>query len=130
MDTNHASSAIPYAWPDQVLDPYPERSTSLGGVRKIHPTQTTEPSPGQWDEPGVAYVVFAAAVDPEPAPARSRRLPILSTALNALGQVVLGASIATGTVSPAVGAATCLLWMVCGLMLIVAEWTGTTRGQR
>jgi len=130
MAANHASSAIPFAWTDQALDPYPERSASVAGVRKTHPAQTVDSPPGQLAQPGVAFVVFTAAVEPEPTPTRQRRLPILSIALTAFGQMVLGALIAAGNIDPLFGAVACLMWMTCGLLLIAAQLTAESSESR
>ena len=121
MATKHASSAIQPARQAQTPDTNPERPSSLAGVRQTHPTRTTYPLPDHWHEPAVAHVVFTAAIEPDPPTVRSWRWPIFSTGLSALGQVILGAAIATGNLSPGVGAGVALLWLACSLLLIGAQ---------
>jgi hypothetical protein len=130
MAANHASSPTPFieppqtpdpfVEPPQTPDPYPERPTRLGGVRQPTPL-TPHPLSDQLIELRAAHTLLVASLEPDPPPTRTWRLPILSTALNALGQVILGASIAGGHLPPLVGALACLLWMVCGLLLIAAQ---------
>ena len=120
MANSHASSSIPVR-PTEILDPYPERPTSASGVR-LH-TRTT-PAPRRNEPPASArraHYPFAASIPLVAPSTRRMRLPIASTALNAFGQAALGASIAFGTVDPAIGAAAAVGWMLCGLALIVAQ---------
>lgn len=62
-----------------------------------------------------------AANNPEPHTRPGRRWPWLSVGLYALGQVALGAAIAIGQVDPVTGLAVCLVWLVCGLLLVTAQ---------
>lgn len=107
----------------QPLVPYPDRLTSLGGVR-----QHTPP------EPHIEWMVIAGpdlddpssfGEDLPPLPSswsRPRRLPWLSAGLYAVGQVILALAIALGQISPVSAIGVCVLWMICGLCLIAAQY--------
>ena len=102
--TAPADSVLAIA-PAHVLDPYPDRVTSLGGVRQhTAPTEAlTRKSP---DQPLVS----------------GRRRPFGASLLVTIAaQGLLAAAIATQRLSPVLGAAAAIGLLICGLALIVAE---------
>ncbi|MEM7323293.1 MAG: hypothetical protein AAF531_09415 [Actinomycetota bacterium] len=54
----------------------------------------------------------------------SRRYPVASVGLYAMGQLLLTLAIAVGQVGPITGIVVCLIWMVCGLLLVLAQAVG------
>ncbi|MEM9656352.1 MAG: hypothetical protein AAGA65_30010 [Actinomycetota bacterium] len=121
MATRHASSPILFGQTPQTSNPYSEHPVHLGGVRHPTPLEPDHifPDPIVWEPP--APSVVTASLELDRAPSRSWRFPLFSVGLNALGQMILGAAIAVGAVGPVVGALVCLVWMVCGLLLIAAH---------
>ena len=130
MATSHASSPIPYARPVEVLDPYPERSTSLGGVRQTTHLEPLRDLPGFQDWSSEAPSVFGASFDLGPFRAGRVWLPIVSVMLNVFGQGVLAAAIAYGNIDPVIGALAAIGWLVCGLTLIAAQCVTEARRRR
>ena len=107
--------------PSEILDPNSERVRSLGGVRQtISPVQAPDLR-GPQVQAAATHTTFVASLPTRQRQRHKWRLPIASTALHVLGQGALGASIASGTVDPAVGAAAAVGSMVCGLALIAAQ---------
>lgn len=51
-------------------------------------------------------------------------IPLVSVGLYAIGQLVLTLAIAIGEIGPLTGITVCLLWMVCGLLLVIAQVLG------
>ncbi|MEM9656640.1 MAG: hypothetical protein AAGA65_31490 [Actinomycetota bacterium] len=108
-------------WALQPLDPYPEHLTRYTGVRQH--TELT-PSP-DWEATAdvelYAPLPVVASLPSVTQQTRPRRLPWASTGLYALGQVILAAVIAFDRITPQLGLVVCLLWLVCGLVLIAAQ---------
>lgn len=122
MANNHSSSLTPYTRPPETSDPYPERTNRLGGVRQHTPPQ--QPQLRELHTRPIARPpspVAAAFHPPQPVQVPTRRFPIASVGIYALGQVLLAYAIAVGTVQPGVGVLVCVLWMLCGLALICAQ---------
>lgn len=117
--------------PDEILDPDSERVRSLGGARVQ--TISLAAAPTRLELQGQAASappVFAASFPPTGARVSRWRLPLASTALNVAGQGLLGASIATGTVDPAIGAGAAAAWTICGLVLIAAQCVSILGAER
>lgn len=121
---NHTPPLVPID-ESHDLDPYPERLASLGGVRR----HTELESHGHW-------MVTARPVPQTPSrfgdelppllsyPPRTRRLPWASVGFYALGQVILALAIAVGAIGPVTAIGVCVLWMICGLLLVIAQLIG------
>ncbi|MGH1488201.1 MAG: hypothetical protein ACRBK7_02215 [Acidimicrobiales bacterium] len=124
------SSSIPSVRPTEILDPYPERSTRLGGVRQTAPLTAVPDLVERQVQPAEAHTPFAASLPSAVLPARRLRLPFAAVVLSVLGQSVLGASIASGTVGPLFGATASVGLLMCCLMLIVAETISIARAER
>lgn len=121
MANNHSSLPIPYTGPPQTSDPYPEHPDRLGGVR-----QHTQPPPLQIRELHTHRIArppspFAAIPRTPTQTVRSRPLPLASIGLYVGGQLILALAIAVGSVGPVVGIVVCLVWMLCGLVLVLAQ---------
>ncbi len=102
--TAPAASVLTIA-PTQILDPYPERLTSLGGVSQY--TATT------------ASRVLKST---NRARQSGRRHPFgASVLITVTAQGVLAAAIAGQQLSPVLGAASAVGLLACGLGLVVAE---------
>ncbi|MEM7272737.1 MAG: hypothetical protein AAF547_06635 [Actinomycetota bacterium] len=73
-------------------------------------------------EPAGPLLPFAAS-NPRSVTARHRPkwFPWVSVGLYALGQLILGAAIAAGHITPLLGLLVCTLWLVCGLLLVAAQ---------
>lgn len=120
-DTSRPLPAVVQPLQPTSLDPYPERSGAVTGVRQtadiIHlPTQT--PDTDWWaDDP----FVVAASLEPEPCPAGMGRWPVASILIACLAQVLLGAAMAAHYVPAVVGAVVAVAVLVCSLLLITAQ---------
>lgn len=103
-------------------DPYPERQTRDHGVR-----QHNQPTPAPARKVEIIPVnsgplhVAANPSNLDGASARRWLTPWASTGLYAIGQVALAAAIAVGHVGPLTGIAVCLIWLLCGGLLIAAQ---------
>ena len=122
MRTSNSRSrpAIPIR-ASEILDPYPERARSLGGVRQ--PTHLAAvPDLVELQTPAApAPAPFAASVPTVTTVYRRPLLPIASTVATILGQAALGALMATRTVDPALGLLIFVGWLTCGIGLIFAQ---------
>lgn len=108
-------------YPNHISDPYPERLAHDTGVR-----QYTElgPLPSWTDSnatPATHPPTFAASFTTETRSTKGHRIPWASLGLYALGQMILAAAIAFGSVNSVTGITVCLLWLLCGLLLVVAQ---------
>ncbi len=116
--------------PTEILDPYPERSTRLGGVRQTAPLAAVPDLVERQVQPTEAHTPFAASLPSALLPALRMRLPIASVVLSGLGQSALGASIASGTVDPLFGSIVSVGLLMCCLMLIAAQTMTMARAER
>lgn len=121
MPANHPVPHTGYAV--ERSDPYPERSDRDHGVRQHTPPATAPAWEVTERHDPKGPLLFAAALPSITDHPKPRRFPLAAVGLYTLGQVVLAAAIAIGQVSPIVGIAVCLLWMVCGMLLIAAQVT-------
>ncbi len=128
MAANQPTSPTPNR-PSQILDPYPERPTRLGGVRKTtHLAVVPDPVELQ-AMPTVAPTSFAASFQRLPTRRRRQRAPVASTLLAVFGQGFLGALMATQTVDAVMGLVISVGWLVCGLVLIAAQCMSLARSE-
>ncbi len=124
------SSSIPSIRPTEILDPYPERSTRLGGVRQTAPLAVVSDLVDHQVQPTEAHTPFAASLPSVVLPARRLRLPMASVVLSVLGQSALGASMASGTVGPLFGSIVSVGLLMCCLRLIAAQTITMARTER
>lgn len=109
----------------QALDPYPERWTQDQGVCP-HTDGRTHPDLMVTDRPQLDGPLRLGDIPQARAAAGfgRRRMPWVSVGLYACGQLLLALAIAVGQVGPVTGIGVCLLWLICGLLLIAAQIEG------
>ena len=111
----------------QPPNPYPERPTNLGGVRQHTPPLLTPARKVTVDHAQTGPLPLAASVRRTHAPQspdhpnRRRWFPWASAALSAFGQLLLTLAIVVGAIQPLPAIGICLIWMLCSLLLIVAQ---------
>ena len=112
------------------LDPYPERSELVTGVR-----QTTDPYCADLELLDESLLLeplpsVSASVEPDHWWMRYGWFPLATTLLSALAQIILAVTIAANAVPPLVGLVGCLSILVCGLCLISAQCVTHAGGHR
>lgn len=131
MADSHSSSSTPIR-PAEILDPYPERVTSLVGARQTtHLTAVPDLDKSPVPATG-AHTSFAASLAPRPSVVTVRRrfrAPIASTTITVFGQASLGALMATKTVDPVLGLMIFVGWLTCGIGLICAQCVQLARDE-
>lgn len=106
---------------DQILNPYPERSGLVPGVRVSSPVDVAEPDGEHITErfPPLDLPVFAASVKPALPP----RLvaPWASLLLSLAGFLALGVAAVSAAVTTTTILGVWSVWTVCSLLLVSAQ---------